>query len=343
MIDFYRELNGILLVLIILLYIYEIYTSKKNKIIYYLIVIFCLTLVILKPYGTYPDDNSYLELYYDFLNNSLSHHNQGRDYIYYYLVFLFGWFTTPENSIIAISVISILIKSRVIGVISSHSIGPLLFLYSYSLQLIDLTALRSALAAAFIFLVLQNLLVRNKIKVIINYLFAIGSHLTAIFTIPIFLCNRYAIFRYSELVTLSILVFAFFQPKIPIPYWLEGQYSNLYINIMNSGLYDDINIFRLSNLTLIFFIFLLKKILIKKEFGAIFFLGSLISQLSILLFYSFPVFATRLSEIYLPFFFVMIAYIHDDLKNYHKYLLAFISFALGLNYLFINPLFLRDF
>lgn len=319
-------------------------TKDNSRYIYLFSVILLLLIVALKPFGAYPDDSNYLDLLTFFRNNTLPPENQGRDYFYYYFAEFLSIIFGDKGALIAISLIGVAVKSYVIGRMSKFSLAALLTYVAFCIQLTDLTALRTSLSTAFIFLAIYFFSKKAYIKVLISYILSFLSHIQTILLIPVVLVLNKYLYKYRYLLIPFILAFGLLK-LFPLGELNSTGYPpiDIYLTQLNNGLDEKINLLRLSTVSALFILLWIDyRNKIRSPFYKQLFMAALLSQLSGFLFYWFPVMAGRLADLLLPFLIIYFALTFRNINIYQKIAIIFISFMININYLYVNPLFMRD-
>ena len=117
---------------------------------------------------------------------------------------------------------------------------------------------------------------------------------------------------------------------------------DIYLSQVITGQIVESNRFRLSTIVMTIFILIADRFLPSEKKFKWLFQGALLSQLSPLLFYWFPVLAGRAGDLLLPFLILYLGFAVRLLPFYFKIILSVLIFLMLINYLYINPLFLRD-
>lgn len=341
MTEFYTYLYLFYFVIIALL---SLTTNDNSKYIYLFAVVLLLLIVALKPIGAYPDDKNYLDLLGFFRNNTLPPENQGRDYFYFYFAEFLAIIFGDKGGLVAISMVSVTIKSYVIGRMSKYSLTALLAYVAFCIQLTDLTALRTSLSTTFIFLTIYYFSKKQYLSLFLSYIFSFLSHIQTILLIPVLIVLNKYLYRYRYPIIIFILAFGLLK-LFPLGEFGSTGFApvDLYLIQLNNGLEEKINLLRLSTisaLTILMWIDYGNNI--RSAFYKQLFMAALLSQLSGFVFYWFPVLAGRLADLLLPFLIVYFAITFRRISIYQKVAILFISFMININYLYVNPLFLRD-
>jgi hypothetical protein len=319
-------------------------TKDNSRYIYFFSVVILLFIVSLKPVGSYPDDKNYLDLLNYFRNNNLPAENEGRDYFYYYFAEYLALIFGDRGAIVGISFICIAIKSLVIGKMSKYSLTALLTYVGFCIQLTDLTALRTSLSTTFVFLAIYFYSRRNYLGLILSYILSFLSHIQTLILIPVIIVLNKLLYNYRYILIISIIIFGLFK-LFPLGELASTGFPpiDLYLIQLNNGLEEKINLLRLSTISALFIILWIDSSnKIKSNFYKQLFMVALMSQLCGFLFYWFPVLAGRLADLLLPFLIIYFSITFRKLTIHQKIAIIFISFMININYLYINPLFMRD-
>lgn len=305
---------------------------------------FLLLIIGLKPIGSYPDDSSYLRLLEYFRNNNLPPENEGRDFFYYYFAEFLSIIFGDKAALVALSVICVAIKSYVIGKMSKFSLTALLAYVAFCVQLTDMTALRTSLSTTFVFLAIYFFTKKNYKTMTLSYILSFLSHIQTILIIPVFLFLNSFFYKFKYFIILSIIAFGLLK-LFPLGNLESTGFPpiDLYLIQLNNGIEEKINLLRLSTFSALFIIVWIDfKNTLKSGFYKQLFMVALMSQLCGFAFYWFPVMAGRLTDLLLPFLIIYFAITFRKLSIYQKIIIVFISFMININYLYVNPLFMRD-
>ncbi|WP_211226605.1 EpsG family protein [Pedobacter glucosidilyticus] len=319
-------------------------TRDNSKYIYAGCSLILLLLIALKPVGAYPDDRNYLDLLLFFRSDQLAEENTGRDYLYFYLAHIFSVMFGDKGAIISISLFTVTIKCWVIGKMSKYSLTALLTYVAFCVQLTDLTALRTSLSTSFLFLVIYFSSQKKYFKTFLHYILSCLSHIQGVILLPFLIFLNSIFYKYRYILFVSLFVFGALK-LFPFGDFQSTGYAplDLYLIALNNGLQEEINLFRLSTLSSLLLIFWLDySNSLEGVFYKRLFLTALMSQLSIFAFYWFPVLAGRFADILLPFMIIYFSICLRKITLYQKIAILFVSFMINLNYLYVNPLFLRD-
>ncbi|WP_233138281.1 EpsG family protein [Mucilaginibacter sp. MD40] len=311
---------------------------------YWFCVLLLLTIVCFKPIGSYPDDISYLDLLKYFRTDNLPEENQGRDYIYYYLAESLSFIMGDKAALISISLISISIKCFVIGKMSKYSLTALLVYIAFCVQLIDLTALRTSLSTAFIFLAIYYYSKKGYVRSAFYYICSFLSHIQTLLILPIFFMLHKVLYKYRYFIIVGSVAFGLLK-LFPFGDLTTTGFAplDLYLTQLHNGLEEKINLLRLSTIAALFLIIWIDyQHKNKSDWYKRVFMAALLSQLSIFLFYWFPVLAGRLADLLLSFMIIYFALSFRRINLYQKLAIIVIAFLININYMYVNPLFMRD-
>ncbi|WP_374166923.1 EpsG family protein [Arcticibacter sp. MXS-1] len=243
-----------------------------------------------------------------------------------------------------ISLFSVSIKCFVIGKMSKYSLTVLLVYTAFSIQLIDLTALRTSLSTAFIFLSIYFYSKRSYGSSLLFYISSFLSHIQTVLILPLFFLLHRAFYKYRYAIMIGAVIFGLFK-LFPLSEFTTTGYAplDLYLTQLNEGLDEQINLLRFSTSGALFLIMWIDyRNKIRTDWYKRVFLAALLSQLSIFLFYWFPVMGGRLSDLLLSFLIVYFALSLRNITVYQKIAVIFVAFMINVNYMYVNPLFMRD-
>lgn len=328
----------------IIVAVVAIFSNDNSRYIYWFCVAVMLVIVSFKPVGAYPDDVSYLQLLKYFRTDNLPEENAHRDYLYYFLADFLSYLVGDKATVISISIIGISIKCFVIGKMSKYSLTALLVYIAFCLQIIDLTALRTSLSTAFVFLAIFYYSKKSYVRSAFFYVCSFLSHIQTLLILPLFIALHKILYKYRYFIIVGSMAFGIFK-LFPLGEFTTTGFAplDLYLTQLNNGLDEKINLFRLSTISALFLIIWIDyQNTIKSDWYKRIFMAALLSQLSNFLFYWFPVLAGRLADLLLSFMIIYFALSFRRINVYQKLAIIFVAFMINVNYMYVNPLFMRD-
>lgn len=337
--DLYREFF-FLFVLLLIAFGLVFERSSRNIFIFFSLIYFIF--ILLKPVGAYPDDKSYLDLLNQFRSDDLPAHNAGRDFIFYYFTHIIALIVSDSVALNLVVVVSVGIKLFVIAKMSRFSMLVFAFFVSLSSQIADLTTIRNSLATAFIYLLIYFLARRDFRKSLFVYIISIFTHLNTLLYLPaVFILNKY-LYALRYLVVASAFAFSLSNFSVVGLNATGIALADLYLSHLGTEVVVEISKVRFSVIAILVMIFWLDYQAKRKPESIWLFQGALLSQISPMLFFWFPNLAGRFADLMLPFLILYVGHRLNDLTLLQRIAIAIISLNMIANYMYVNPLYLRD-
>jgi hypothetical protein len=337
--DLYREFF-FLFVLFLIAFGLMFERSSKNIFAFFSLIYFIF--IILKPIGAYPDDKSYLDLLMYFRNDDLPEINAGRDFIFYYFTYIISFFSSDRIALNLVVIVSVAIKLFVIARMTNFSMLAFAFFVSLSSQIADLTTIRNSLATAFIYLLIYFIIRKEFKKSLFTYIVSIFTHLNTLLYIPaVLILNKY-LYSLRYLMVASAFAFSFSNFSVVGLNATGIAVADLYLTQLGSDVVVEISRLRVSVVAILLMIFWLDYKAKRKPESFWLFQGALLSQISPMLFFWFPNLAGRFADLMLPFLILYVGHRLSDLTLHQRIAIAIISSNMIVNYMYVNPLYLRD-